>query len=271
MKHGYFLLLAIALSGCVIPTGPEPVRFNNSALRSYYDLDLANLINFPNASGIFSSREESSEFLDTAGKRMVRSWDESHGTLINEIGDIIEVKPAGISLNLNGTNMLFTRYDEFDTILDPIFPSPVTWSMKGDSYFPSFTHTINSENMPEIMSPLVTDTLSAGNPFDLSFNSPGTDSLTVTLFYFVSAILKTDTTATVQTDIPDIQRTHVANTGHYLVSSYVPRDTINWRSITPTEVLASLAWAKSDTINIGGKMFGFVTEVVRTRDYFFKP
>ncbi len=274
MKRRYFLLLAIALSGCVLPTGPEPYLPSNFK-RSIND----NYLFFPALkaayyTGILSTRWQREDYLDSAGTDTTYSWYQSEAFLYNDLGDVVRAFPGTLTLTLNGHPFTIGRYADPDTTHYLNFPAPVIWSLDGDSYFPSFTRTISSEGYPDILSPPASDTLSVSTPFDCSYVAPGTDTLTLTLLYLGSGYVHfdNDTGWTYVTNFPYLHNELVANSGHAEIfpSIFLP-DSNFIRSYIPQKLVLGIAWAQGDTVQRNGKLFGFITEVVRSREYTLKP
>ncbi|HZK76043.1 MAG TPA: hypothetical protein VFD13_03965 [Candidatus Kapabacteria bacterium] len=274
MKRRYFLLLVIALSGCVIPTGPQP-RLHSNFERTLYDNFLYNPALKPGYyDGIFSTIWQRGDYLDSAGADTGNAGYQTNATLYNALGNVIQVDRDKLSLALNGISIIAGQYVDNDTMHNLNFPAPVTWSLAGDSYFPSFTHTISSEEFPDILGPPASDTLSASIPFTLTYVAPNADSITISLLYLGSGYVQfnNDTGWTYENDFPYFpQNTLVENTGQEQIPPLVMRDTNFIRSFIPHTVLLTVAWAHGDTMQRDGKLYGFVTEVARTRDYTLKP
>jgi hypothetical protein len=264
------LFLLLAVSGCTIPTEPSYVPFNNPSFTGYGYNDIYLLRSpIPGAfyDGLFSSEWHKDDYLDSTAIDSF-FWYNSSATLYNKFGDLIQSPSDGFFVQVNGARLIANQYFQLDTPLNLNFPSPVAWTLNGDSYFPSFSHSISSENPPEILSPLASDSLNANASFNFSYNAPGVDSVVITLWYFGLGI--NATTDSLESAIDLLPQVQTVNSGAFIVPAYALHDTVNFKSFTPQSVQATVAWAHGDTIHVEEKVFGFVTEVACSRTYNFK-
>jgi hypothetical protein len=263
------LLLALTISGCTIPTEPNYPQTNSWGSTGYNDfyLDRSPIPN-TNYDGLFVAQFHNYDYLDSAGVDVLDYSYDAQSILYNALHNIIDIPSESLSIQVDGTGLLFKPYYQYDTNIHLDFPSPVSWVMSGDNYFPSFSHNISSEDPIEILSPPLADSLEANADFDIAYNAPGADSVTVTLQYDGIGINKYDTTNQVREYLFN-QQISTANTGHYSVPGFT-LDTKLWKTYNPQSLLVSVAWAQGDTIHGAGKIFGFVTEVSNSREYYFK-
>ena len=269
MRRLTLLFLALLVSGCTIPTEPNypqtvvgnPVRYDDFYLDhspipvAYYD-------------GLFVVQLHNYDYLDSAGMDVSNLSYESQSVLYNELHNMIDIPSEGLTIQVDGASLPFERYYQYDTNIHLNFPSPVSWIVSGDNYFPPFSHIISSENPIDILSPSPEDSLDAHTGFDLSYSALGAESVTISLLYDGTGIFKDDTSNQVR-EYLDNRQLPIANTGQYAVPEYL-LDSSYMKTFTPQSVLISVAWAQGDTIHVAGKIFGFVTEVSNSREYYFK-
>ena len=270
MRRLILLLLVLIISGCTIPTEPNhPQTIIFFEPFGYNDFFLAHSpIPRINYDGVFVSQFHKYDYLDSAGKDTTSFLYDSHATLYNKLGNIIGIPSDSLSVQVNGVKLPFKRYYDYDTNLQLNFLLPVSWALSGDSYFPSFTQTTSSETHIDISSPAPKDSLFENAGFDLAYNAPGADSVTITLEYDGMGISESDTTNQVS-EYFDYHHILIANSTHYTVPAYI-LDTSFLKTFTPQSVGVAVAWAQGDTIHIAGKVFGFVTEAITSRYYYFK-
>jgi hypothetical protein len=263
--------LAAFFSGCVIPTSPESANTGSFGGRFFFsDYYLAKPpIPYAHYDGTFMSDRHEYEYFDTTGRDTAIVQYSSQAFLYNKLGDIIEIPSGSVGVGVNGVNITYQRYYGYDTSLDLAFPTPITWTLKGDSYFSSFSHSISTEGPITYASPSVVDSQSASKGFALSYAAPGADIVTVTLDYWGPAVFRRDTSHTIS-DGYQYQQFSIPNTGQCIIPPFVA-DTLEYRSFNPNNVDISIAWARGDTLHVGSKCYGFVTECVRTRTYNLRP
>jgi hypothetical protein len=266
LRRLLFLSLLLAVSGCTIPTGPN-FPSNNIVYGNYTDDLFRPAIPEEPYDGIFTSYLRTSEYLDSAGTDTQSFQYGSEARMYNKFGDLIFSTAPTFSVRLNGNPLTYFFYG-FDTNLNLQFPSPVTWSMVGDDYFPSFIHTLSSENPVEISTPVSIDSQISNVGFEVTYNAPGVDTVTLRITYFGKGIFLGDTTGKLQ-DADQSQFPMTANSGHFRVPPFTI-DTSTFKSFTPQFVEADIAWGHGDTIHVDGKVFGLVTVVECSRDYYFK-
>ncbi len=270
MRRLFFLILVLT-AGCTVPTGPSnsPAEFEFGT--SYPDFYLnRNPIPFAKYSGIFSASVREWDYIDTAHADTTSLYLEGSQILYNALGNEIYTPVSTVSLSINGFPIHYRGYFNLDSGHVLNFPSPVTWSFIGDDYFPSFTHVLKSETPINILNPPQSDSQSASQGFTVDYSAPGADTVTITLFYDGKGMYSNDTADTLE-DVVDFTNALVPNTGHYVVMPFHNRDSTFLKSFTPQSVEVSVAWARGDTIHADGKIFGFVTEAVCSREYNFKP
>ena len=169
------LFLLLAISGCTIPTGPSYPQ-TNIVFGNYVDDLFRPAIPWSHYDGIFTSYLQTYDYLDSVGTDTQSSQYFSEASMYNKFGDPIFSSAPTFSVQLNGALLAYPFYG-VDSYLNLNFPSPVTWSLVGDNYFPSFTHTISSENPVEIPTPISSDSQKANIGFEVTYNAPGTDTL----------------------------------------------------------------------------------------------
>ncbi len=262
------LSLLLLVSGCTIPTEPNYPLQNISFASGYNDVYLLRSpIPLVHYDGLFTSEWHSDDYLDSSAIDSF-FWYNSGATLYNKFGDIIQSPSDGFYVQVNGARLISNQYFQLNTSLNLNFPSPVLWTLAGDDYFPSFSHRISSEILPEIISPPISDSLNANASFHFSYNAPGVDSVVITLWYFGLGI--SATTDSLESAIDLRQPVQTVNSGTFIVPAYALQDTVNFKSFTPQSLQTTIAWAVGDTIHVEGKIFGFVTEVACSRAYNFK-
>jgi hypothetical protein len=267
LRHLRFLSVLLAVSGCTIPTGP-PYQVQNPDNNDLYWGSLATpILPLGHYDGIFSSSCSFVDRVDSTGSDTQSIDYFSQALLYNIFADEVIGSLPGLSATLNG-NSLSWNFSEFDTILDLDFPTPVTWGFSGDTHFPSFTHTVSSEKVPQILTPAVTDSLYLYSSFQITYSAPGTDSVSVQLFYSGNGVYASDTTNTTQAIFFSMLPVLVTN-GYYNVPAYTS-DTSLFKSFTPRTIDVFVEWGRGDTIHDEGKTYGFLTTVGYERILNFK-
>jgi len=202
------------------------------------------------------------EYIDSSGKDTTSVAYVSQPRLFNRLGDNIVSILYSDSVELD--NVLYSH----DPALDLNFPGAVTWSMKGDSYFPAFSHTINSEPVPSILAPSLQDSLNADSMINLTYDAPSADTLTTNADYIGEAHWLKDPPDSLSLGVESHEYIS-ANTGSVKLLPF-SLDTTFYTSFRPELLAVNIAWARGDTIHVGGKIFGFVTEVSCSREYYLK-
>lgn len=268
MRRLVIAFLLLSLAGCTIPTGPSAsgsnIGYPWGPANFYLDRSLLPLAYYD---GLFDAVERELDYTDTSGVDRSSFFQTGSITFYNKLGSEIE-GPISDSISIDGIPVRFHGYYDFDSVFH--FPSPVIWIFSGDNYFPAFSHSIASEVPVTITAPLQSDTQSASHGFTISYSAPGIDNVSISLSYLGLGTYKSDTTGSLQ-DAGDFEIMSVPNSGSFTVPPYSIYDTSQLRSFIPKSLEVIIAWGRGDTVHVAGKIFGFTTEVVCSREFNLKP
>lgn len=254
-------VLTLIGAGCGIPTEPTTPQH-----RARYPATPGARLPLAIYDGVFYGNVDAYEWQDSTGADSSRIYSLSHPIFFNSLGDPIRT-PFGVAVELNGTLLpdSVVRFLDYSS-QDLHFPDPLRWEVRGDGYFPSFTHTIQTESPIEILSPKPGDSIVASQALDFSYSAPGADSVQLSIFLHGTGVYRHDSTHTERESYSDA-RYWRANTGHFLSAPAFVIDTFIFERFTPTDVQISVGWGRGDTIHAGGKIFGFVTNSSTSRTY----
>lgn len=191
----------------------------------------------------------------------------AHPTFYNADGDFIR-GPIGVAVSLNGVPLADTIRSGWDYRVHPLhYPQPVTWSVRGNGYFPTFSHTVPSEQPILLTSPPCIDSIKIDHPLEITYSAPDADSITVHLACWGTGIYRRDTTRIeTRAGVGGYYRT--ANTGRYSIPAFSMPS--YFKSFKPTELWVQLFWQRGDTAHVEGKIFGFVNYVSTMGTYGIK-
>ncbi len=212
--------------------------------------------------GVFFAQCVVVDFIDSAGNDSTEISYWSQPYLYNRLGDHILTIPYRDSIQIDGKLWPSALGSDLN------FPAPVTWSCRGDSYFPAFSHSVASETPPVIDSPSVMDSLDPNSVIHLTYSALGVDTVTISEYYTGPAHRVGDPTDSMVDGI-DFHQLPLPNTGNAKLGPFF-LDTTLYTSFHPNRFDIVIAWDHGDTLHVGNMIFGFVTQVDRERIYYLK-
>jgi hypothetical protein len=255
------LLLFVLAAGCKIPTGPE-YQTNDAPVPIGLYTGYQSLFPPAHYSGIFSITRSEQDLLDSSGVDTSFVAYNSSVFLFNKLGNLITIAFSRDSIKVDDSLYPFSFQQDLK------FPSPVSWSMKGDAYFTSFAHSIASESPVEILSPSNQDSIAYDSILSIAYNAPGADSVTISELFEGVGQEKIDSSID-SNSFGKYREVLSPNSGRIKLLPFF-LDTNQFIFFTPRHLQVTIAWAQADTIHVHNQIDGFATEVLHSRDFFLK-